>query len=650
MEKRPWSYRYYLLVAVGILLAGILVAGCGPASPPPDTITPPPGTLTPPPGEIVVVTLPPSRVRRELPEVWAGPGEEPVLPRLEDEDWHALLDGGLVTTDGNGEGWVDISQEDKKCMLIYIFQDSELRKAPCPKSDYTGRNVTCALAGTSVYNNSCAGEIIIQTPSAEIRLESTWVAVTYLPEQQLTVVMVFDADEEKVDKVTVWPVRQLDPRTLDEPPVEVVEEHFWFSTPGARADPVAGLEARVAHPFERLLPLVEALDLWAWIDRIKVRADDDNVPYPDFPPFGPMPTPTPTPPPMLTETPCEPPANWVVYVVQAHDTLFSLATKTRTTVEQVKRANCLVGDAIFVGQRLYLPFAPATPTPTPTPCGPPANWVLYTVQAKDTLFSLATKTRTTVEQIKRANCLVGDAIFVGQRLYLPFVPVPILTPTTTPTTLTPTATPTPTTPTPTPTPTPTTLTPTLTPTPTPTTLTPTLTPTPTPTLTPTPLTLLQVRRVQFLNAVGAVVHELTTRDLEAPPRLYYQTDINAIRVTFNKNPDHSTIQAGAFEDNPYTFSFLVQATWSSYELNYVPGSIQPESSQATRFVIHPEYRTFRPGDYTVTLFGDEDRFGLRPVITDEDGVRLDGEPWRLPSGNGTEGGNFVFEFTILREG
>lgn len=92
---------------------------------------------------------------------------------------------------------------------------------------------------------------------------------------------------------------------------------------------------------------------------------------------------------------------------------------------------------------------------------------------------------------------------------------------------------------------------------------------------------------------------------------------------------------------------MVQATWSRYELNYVPGSIQPESSQATRFVIHPEYKIFGSGTYTVKLFGDdEDPYVRRPVITDEDGVRLDGEPWRLPSGNGTKGGNFVFEFTI----
>jgi len=55
----------------------------------------------------------------------------------------------------------------------------------------------------------------------------------------------------------------------------------------------------------------------------------------------------------------------VTYIVQPNDTLFSLATRTGTTVPQLKQANCLTGDLLYVGQRLYLPFLPPTPTPIP---------------------------------------------------------------------------------------------------------------------------------------------------------------------------------------------------------------------------------------------------------------------------------------------
>jgi LysM repeat protein len=516
---------------------------------------------------------------------------------LENEEWYELPDGGLVTTDDNGEGWVDISQDGRKCMLVYIFQTSELIKAACPKSDYTGGNVTCSLAGTSVYNNTCASQIIIQTLSAEIQLDGTWIAVTYLPDQQVTVAMVFDADQTIEDQITVWPVQQTDPRILGGSSLAVTEEHFWFSVPGVRADPIAGLEARVAHPFDRLLPLVEALDLWPWIDRIKKRADADNVPYPDFPPFGPTPTatvtPTPLPPLAPTATPCGPPPNWIIYIVQPNDTLFSLATKTFTTIDQINLANCLIGDTIYEGQRLYLPFVPPTPTPTPIPCGPPPNWVIYIVQPNDTLFSLATKTFTTINQIKLANCMIYDTIYEGQILYLPFVPVP-----------------------------------------------PTSEPEPEP-ATPIP-TPLKVAGVEFLY-YGRVAHVLTVDDLlEEPPSL---GRINAIRVTFNKYPNKNTIEAGS--------SFLVQRDW--HGLADVPGSIQyEESPSVVRFDIDSKwfkdeegYVTLPLGIYIVTLVGDEDpQNPQRLTIADPEGYHLDGEPTQLPSGNGTPGGDFVFQFTI----
>lgn len=65
---------------------------------------------------------------------------------------------------------------------------------------------------------------------------------------------------------------------------------------------------------------------------------------------------------------------------------------------------------------------PLPPTPTSIPCGPPRHWVGYVVQLNDTLFSLAQKTHITVDQLKLANCLINDTIFLGQELYLPFIP------------------------------------------------------------------------------------------------------------------------------------------------------------------------------------------------------------------------------------
>jgi spore germination protein YaaH len=143
------------------------------------------------------------------------------------------------------------------------------------------------------------------------------------------------------------------------------------------------------------------------------------------------------------------------------------------------------------------PTEVSTPTDTPISssgwivCIKKFYWSDYRVQPGDTLYSLASATSSTVEELKQANCLTDDRINYGQILYMARLPIktftstPSTTPTATPSnTLTETASATPTTITPS-------VTPTYTPTPTATySVTPrTITPSPTPTDTPiTPTT------------------------------------------------------------------------------------------------------------------------------------------------------------------
>jgi uncharacterized repeat protein (TIGR01451 family) len=300
----------------------------------------------------------PAEARRLFTIVWAGEsGTDPSpLTRLEDNEWRNLRTGGWITTDRDGEGWVMFSD----CMKIYVFQDSRLVKAACPKSAYEGGNVACSEEGTAGYNDQCAAQVIIQTPGSQIVLEGTWLSVTYLPERQVTLTLVFEGQAK------AQPVLDADTYSLG-PAIDVPAAHFWFSTPGTAADPIAGLAAREPHPFEELLPLVEELDLWRWIGRITARADMDNIPYPAIPPFVPGPA----------VTQCVPPPDWVVYVVQANDTLFSLAAETGTSVEQVRLVNCLEGDTLVAGESIFLPTLPPpdvpTPVPPPTPVPTPTS-------------------------------------------------------------------------------------------------------------------------------------------------------------------------------------------------------------------------------------------------------------------------------------
>jgi LysM repeat protein len=169
-------------------------------------------------------------------------------------------------------------------------------------------------------------------------------------------------------------------------------------------------------------------------------------------------------------------------------------------------ATVFAGQRLYLPPHQVLPI----PVPTRCVPRPPADWVRYIVQQGDTLYSLAIRYRTTLAQIQSVNCLDDYRLFAGQRIYLPplpptATPVWTLAPTSTPTapwtptsTVEPTATATwPVTPTatvePTPTQTPVTATPvqtlTLTPGPTPTwTATPTASSTVAPSLTPSATT------------------------------------------------------------------------------------------------------------------------------------------------------------------
>lgn len=94
------------------------------------------------------------------------------------------------------------------------------------------------------------------------------------------------------------------------------------------------------------------------------------------------------------------------YTVAAGDTLYSIALKFETTVAALQSANELgASTIIYTGQKLYIPGTDAPP-----------GVRVYTVQAGDTLYSIATRFGMTVAALQSANGLTGTQIYVGQQL------------------------------------------------------------------------------------------------------------------------------------------------------------------------------------------------------------------------------------------
>lgn len=130
---------------------------------------------------------------------------------------------------------------------------------------------------------------------------------------------------------------------------------------------------------------------------------------------------------VIPPTSCQPPSGWIPIIVQAGDTLESLAARYRIGSDQLKSANCLAVDSLIPGTALFVPPAP---TSTVAACIPGAvGWVKsYVVKAGDTLYSIATNHYTTVATLRSVNCKTSDRIYPGETLWVPRVatrtPVP----------------------------------------------------------------------------------------------------------------------------------------------------------------------------------------------------------------------------------
>lgn len=99
------------------------------------------------------------------------------------------------------------------------------------------------------------------------------------------------------------------------------------------------------------------------------------------------------------------------YIVKKGDSLWSIASKNNTTVDNIKKLNNLSSNNLSVGQVLKLSYDAENEDIKKSN--------IYTVKKGDSLWLIANKYGTTVDELKNANNLKSNTLSIGQTLIIP---------------------------------------------------------------------------------------------------------------------------------------------------------------------------------------------------------------------------------------
>lgn len=96
-----------------------------------------------------------------------------------------------------------------------------------------------------------------------------------------------------------------------------------------------------------------------------------------------------------------------IYQVQKGDTLYGIANKYGISLSELKAINNLNNDNLTIGQLINVPSGLSV-----------AN--TYIVSSGDTLYSIAKKFNIGLDKLKSVNNLTGNMLSIGQKLIIPF--------------------------------------------------------------------------------------------------------------------------------------------------------------------------------------------------------------------------------------
>ena len=105
------------------------------------------------------------------------------------------------------------------------------------------------------------------------------------------------------------------------------------------------------------------------------------------------------------------PNNMFMYTVKPGDTLYSIASKYNTTVNDIINLNYLKNTNLQVGEVIRIPETYTKEDEMMLP-----NYINYVVVPGDTLYSIAKKNNISVDTIIKDNAITSNSLSIGQNL------------------------------------------------------------------------------------------------------------------------------------------------------------------------------------------------------------------------------------------
>ncbi len=100
------------------------------------------------------------------------------------------------------------------------------------------------------------------------------------------------------------------------------------------------------------------------------------------------------------------------YIIQKGDTLYSIANKYNTTVDYLKELNNLTTNILTIGDILKVPSGKITENII-------EDNEEYTVKVGDTLYSIARKYNISIDELKKVNNKNNNLVSIGEKLIIP---------------------------------------------------------------------------------------------------------------------------------------------------------------------------------------------------------------------------------------